>query len=86
MKKTYFLLTEQDDTLIGVVGVSSNEELNEKATIAINEHFDQITPTVLKLDMEDSMYGKVAEIPVKVDFANDSEYIATIFIQEVMLY
>lgn len=86
MKKTYFLLTEQDDTLIGVVGATTNEELTEKSTIAINEHFDQIIPTELNLNMDDSMFGKISEIPVKVDFNNDSEYIATIFIQEVILY
>jgi hypothetical protein len=86
MKKTYFLLTEQDDTVIGVVGAISNEELNEKATIAINEHFDQIIPTVLKLNMEDSMFGNINEVQVKIDFDDDEDYIATIFIQQVFIY
>jgi len=60
----YFLLTEHDDTRIGVVGAATNEELNAKVTLAINSHFDIETPTVINLDMEDYKYGDQGDFGV----------------------
>lgn len=86
MEKTYYLLTEGDDTVIGVVGCSNNDELNQKVTQAINSHFDIETDTIISLDMEDYIYGRQGEFQIKLESENDDDYNATIFIQSVEVY
>jgi len=74
MNKTfYFLLTESDDTRIGVVSAATNEELNQKVTLAINSHFDIETPTVIDLNKEDYMCGKQGEFKVVNNFDREDE-------------
>jgi hypothetical protein len=89
MNKTFFfLLTERDDTRIAVVAASTNEELNQKATMAINDHFDIETETVLNLNMDDYICGDTEEFDVIVDKnSEDAEsYKSNIFIETVDLY
>ena len=86
MKTTYFLLTEDSESVIGVVGASSNEELTEKAKVAISQHFDIDVPNDLELNMEDYIYGRIGDFQVSVEFDGDNDYQATIAIQEVVLY
>lgn len=89
MNKTfYFLLTERDDTRIGVVGAATNEELNQKATQAINSHFDINTETVIDLNMEDYMYGKQGEFTVAIDRESEDadNYTDNIFIEIIDVY
>ncbi len=86
MKTMYFLLTEDEDSVVGVIAATSNEELSIKAKIAIDQHFDTDIPVGLKLDMEDYMYGRMGQVSVDTEFDNDPEYKATITIQQTWLY
>lgn len=86
MKTNYFLVTEQDDSIVAVIGAVNNEEFNSKLEIALMEHFDSNIGETPTLDLENCLYGRIDEFSVKVDFSNDDDYIATIFIQEVILY
>ena len=60
--------------------------LNKKALTAINEHFDSDCHEIPNIEMEDCMYGRTGEINVKVDFDNDNDYIATVFVKQVFIY
>jgi len=86
MKTTYFLLTEDSESVVGVIGATSNEELTEKAKIAVSQHFDVDVPNELSLNMEDYMYGRIGDFQLGVEFTGDEDYQATISVQEVFLY
>ena len=86
MKTRYFLLTEDSESVVGVIGASSNEDLTEKAKTAVSQHFEIDIPNDLDLDMENYMYGRQGNFQVSVDFDGDNDYQATINVQEVVLY
>lgn len=81
-----FLLREKDDgTRIAVVSAATRSELSQKVTLAINEHFDIETPTVINLNPDDyQMNG--GEFVVSVDKDIDEYYSAKILIETITLY
>lgn len=93
MSKTfYFLLTERDDTRIGVVGAATSEELNQKVTNAINSHFDIDTPTVIDLNIDNHTCGGQYEFNVIIEHDEDEKvegnapYSDSIFIEIIDVY
>jgi len=89
MKTKNFLITESNNVVVAVITASTNDELNEKTKIALEEHFDTDIETEVKLDMEDYLYGREGEFQVNVTIDKDDEddeELTTIYIQEVVVY
>ena len=89
MKTKNFLITESNNVVVAVITASTNDELNEKTKIALEEHFDTDIETEVKLDMEDYLYGREGEFQVNVIIDKDDEddeELTTIYIQEVVVY
>ena len=85
MLKPVFLLREDDGTRIAVVSAETKSELNQKVTVAINEHFDIETPTVINLNPDDYQFNG-GEFVVSIDTAVDEYSLAKIFIETITLY
>jgi hypothetical protein len=85
MLKPVFLLREDDGTRIAVVSAKTSEELNNKVTVAINEHFDIETRTVINLNPDDYQING-GEFVVSIDTAVDEYSLAKILIETITLY
>lgn len=85
MLKPVFLLREDDGTRIAVVSAETKSELNQKVTVAINEHFDIETPTVINLNPDDYQFNG-GEFIVSIDKDGEEDYSAKILIETITLY
>lgn len=85
MKQTFFLVTEMDESVVGVIGAVNNDELKSKMKSALIDHFDSEIKDIPTLDMEDYIYGRVGEIHVTMD-KNELRTICGLYIQSVTLY
>lgn len=81
MNKPALLLREDDGTRIAVIVAATSEELNQKATLAINNHFDIETPTVINLNPDDYL-SNVGRFFVSID----EQVTARILIEPITLY
>jgi len=89
MEIKYFLLTESDNVAVAVISAYNSTELNEKAKIALTEHFDCEIPTEIDLDMNDYGFGQEGTFEILVTFDKDDEDdtdTTTIYVQEVVVY
>jgi hypothetical protein len=75
METKFFLLTEQDNTAIAVVGAKSDSELSKKVEQAISEHFCYDIVVELELHLTDCENGMTTVIPALLDDeSEDGDY------------
>lgn len=91
MKKKYFVVTDEENTIIAIIGISKGEDIIPKLTQALDEHFDAAFDSeegIISLgDLSPGNMMEVRELTVTRTNNEDlSEYTQVITLTPAALY
>jgi len=88
MSQYYFTVREAEDEQrhICTILAQTDEELNDKLTHALNEHFDSVVWRDESVKREDCLYGMCKTVKINVERYPDYDHETTIEITQTWIY